>query len=85
MFKDKPPRLDLIFQRFNAPVYFITFNTHTRTSLFATPQVHAAFIEFCRSAGDFSYWRRTLRAYARPHSLVRMLWDWSCDDFEHMD
>jgi REP-associated tyrosine transposase len=53
MFKDKPPRLDLIFQRFNAPVYFITFNTHTRTSLFATPQVHAAFIEFCRSAGDF--------------------------------
>jgi hypothetical protein len=53
VFKRKPPRLDLIFQRFGAPVYFVTFNTHIRTSLLATPEVHAAFIEYCRGAADF--------------------------------
>jgi len=53
VFKDKPPRLDLLFQRFNAPVYFITFNTHTRTSLLAKPEVHEAFIEYCRRAANF--------------------------------
>ncbi len=53
VFKGKPSRLDLIFQRFGAPVYFVTFNTHIRASLLATPQVHAAFIEYCRSAADF--------------------------------
>jgi REP element-mobilizing transposase RayT len=53
VFKGKPPRLDLIFQRFGAPVYFVTFNTHIRASLLATPQLHAAFIEYCRSAADF--------------------------------
>src|SRR6266481_2607041 len=40
VFKDKPPRLDLIFQRSNPPVYFVTFNTHTRATLLATPEVH---------------------------------------------
>ncbi len=53
VFKGKPPRLDLIFQRFGAPVYFVTFNTQIRASLLATPQLHAAFIEYCRSAADF--------------------------------
>jgi REP element-mobilizing transposase RayT len=53
MFKDKPPRLDLIFQRLNAPVYFVTFNTHTRASLLATPEVHDGFVRYCRRAADF--------------------------------
>ena len=53
VFKDKPPRLDLIFQRSNAPVYFVTFNTHARAGLLATPEVHEAFIEYCRRAADF--------------------------------
>jgi len=53
MFKDKPPRLDLVFQRLNAPVYFVTFNTHTRISLLAKPEVHEAFITYCRRAADF--------------------------------
>jgi REP element-mobilizing transposase RayT len=52
-FKGKPPRLDLVFQRFNTPVYFATFNTHIRASLFATPEIHAAFIEYCRRAANF--------------------------------
>jgi len=53
VFKDKPPRLDLIFQRSNAPVYFVTFNTHMRASLLATPEVHAALIKYSRRAADF--------------------------------
>jgi putative transposase len=53
IFKDKPPRLDLIFQRFGAPVYFVTFNTHTRAGLLATPELHEVFVEYCRRAADF--------------------------------
>ena len=53
LFKDKPPRLQLVFQRSNAPVYFVTFNTHTRAKLLAQPDVHDAFVEYCRRAADF--------------------------------
>jgi putative transposase len=53
VFKDKPPRLELIFQRFNSPVYFVTFNTHVRARLLATNQVHEAFIKYCRRAAEF--------------------------------
>jgi len=53
VFKDKPPRLDLLFQRSNAPVYFVTFNTHTRANLLANPAVHAGFVGYCRRAADF--------------------------------
>ena len=53
VFKDKPPRLDLLFQRCNAPVYFVTFNTHTRANLLANPAVHAGFVGYCRRAADF--------------------------------
>jgi REP element-mobilizing transposase RayT len=53
VFKDKPPRLDLLFQRPNAPVYFVTFNTHTRANLLANPAVHAGFVGYCRRAADF--------------------------------
>jgi putative transposase len=53
VFKDKPPRLNLIFQRFNAPVYFVTFNTHIRATLLAKPEVHEAFLRYCRRAADF--------------------------------
>ncbi len=53
LFKHKPPRLELVFQRSNRPVYFVTFNTHTRASLLAQPEVHGAFIEYCGRAADF--------------------------------
>jgi putative transposase len=52
-FKDKPPRLDLIFQRFNAPLYLVTFNTHTRARLLAVLEVHEAFVLYCRRATNF--------------------------------
>jgi putative transposase len=51
LFKRKPSRLELV--RSNAPVYFVTFNSHTRASLLARPEVHEAFVEYCRRATDF--------------------------------
>lgn len=53
IFKDKPPRLDLVYGRPNAPVYFVTFNTHMRAKLLAAPQVHEAFVEYCWRAAEF--------------------------------
>jgi putative transposase len=53
MCKDKPPRLELIFQRFNASVYFVTFNTHIRANLLGNSEVHQALIKYCRRAADF--------------------------------
>ncbi len=53
VFKDKPRRLDLIFQWSNAPLYFVTFNTHARASLLATAEVREAFIKYCQRTADF--------------------------------
>jgi REP element-mobilizing transposase RayT len=45
-YKRTPPRLPVIFQRYDSPVYFVTFNTHARRPLLADAAVHAAFVEF---------------------------------------
>lgn len=42
-----------MYQRFNAPVYLVTFNTHTRAKLLATSEVQRAFVEYCHRAADF--------------------------------
>src|SRR5689334_19691550 len=42
-FKDSPPRLPVIFQRYDAPLYLVTFNTLLRRPLLACAAVHAAF------------------------------------------
>ena len=44
----RPPRLHQIFQRYDPPLYFVTFNTHNRKSLLANSDVHAAFVQFAR-------------------------------------
>ena len=51
--KAKPPRLGLLFARFEAPVYLLSFNTHTRRQVLATAAVHAAFIKYCHHAAKF--------------------------------
>ncbi|HEV2804719.1 MAG TPA: transposase [Chthoniobacterales bacterium] len=53
MIKRKPPRLELIFQRFDAPVFFVTFNTHRRQRILASVAVHDAFIVYCKRATQF--------------------------------
>jgi putative transposase len=45
-FKDTPPRLPVVFQRFDAPLYFVTFNTLLKRPLLANDSVHAAFRDY---------------------------------------
>jgi REP-associated tyrosine transposase len=42
----RPPRLDRVFQRYDPPLYFVTFNTHRRQKLLANPHVHSTLIRF---------------------------------------
>jgi putative transposase len=43
---NRPPRLDRIFQCYDPPLYFVTFNTHKRQKLLANAHVHVALIRF---------------------------------------
>ena len=45
---NRPPRLDRVFQRYDPPLYFVTFNTHKRQTLLANAHVHAALIRFAQ-------------------------------------
>lgn len=47
---ERPPRLQIIFQRHSVPLFFVTFNTHQRAALLATVPVHEAFLAFAREA-----------------------------------
>jgi putative transposase len=43
---NRPPRLK-IFQSYEAPLFFLTFNTRNRKPLLANDRVHRAFYGFC--------------------------------------
>ena len=45
-FKGKPPRLPVVFQSYDPPLYLATFNTLLRRPLLANDAVHAAFREY---------------------------------------
>ena len=47
---DRPPRLERIFQFYDAPLWFVTFNTHHRHKLLANQAVHERFVNFAREA-----------------------------------
>lgn len=44
----RPPRLDWIFQSYDPPLFFITFNTYRRRKLLANSRVHDALVTFAR-------------------------------------
>jgi putative transposase len=46
---DRPPRLEQIFQRYDPPLYFVTFNTYRRRQLLANERVHQQLIVFGQS------------------------------------
>lgn len=46
--KDTPPRLDQIFQQYDTPLYFVTFNTLHRKPLLDRQEVFDALIEYAR-------------------------------------
>ncbi len=45
---NRPPRLELVFQKYDPPLYFVTFNTHRRRKLLANRRVHSCLIEFAK-------------------------------------
>jgi putative transposase len=47
---ERPPRLERVFQRYDPPLYFVTFNTAKRSKFLANTAVHQAFIRFAREA-----------------------------------
>jgi putative transposase len=42
----RPPRLDWVFQQYDPPLYFVTFNTHNRRKLLANSRVQNALVNF---------------------------------------
>jgi REP element-mobilizing transposase RayT len=52
-FKGTPPRLPVLFQRFDTPLYFVTFNTLLKRPLLANDLVHAAFLNFAERGLKF--------------------------------
>ena len=53
-FGRRPTGLDEIFQRYDPPVYFVTFCTHRRRPVLATERTHLAFVQFAQRAVDFN-------------------------------
>ncbi|MGI8821597.1 MAG: REP-associated tyrosine transposase [Chthoniobacterales bacterium] len=51
-FPRRPPRLERVFPRDNAPIYFVTFCTYRRGSWLARDPVHRAFIQFGEAAAE---------------------------------
>jgi len=47
---DRPPRLERIFQEYQVPLWFLTFNTHRRNRLLDNDLVHTRFQNFCKKA-----------------------------------
>jgi putative transposase len=47
---DRTPRLHRVFQRYDPPLYFVTFNTHHRRKLLANTSVQNELIRFARKA-----------------------------------
>jgi REP element-mobilizing transposase RayT len=45
---NRPPRLHLVFQKYDPPLYFVTFNTYKRRKLLANARVHSSLIEFAK-------------------------------------
>ena len=52
--KAAPPRLSVIFQRFDAPLYFVTFNTLLKRPLLAHDSVHTAFRNYAERGLEFN-------------------------------
>ena len=46
---NRPPRLEP-FQKYDPPLYFVTFNTHRRKKFLANERVHGCFVEFAQAA-----------------------------------
>ena len=46
----RPPRLSTVFQKYDPPLFFVTFGTFNRIPVLADPAVHDRFIRFGKEA-----------------------------------
>ena len=51
--KDTPPRLPVVFQTYDPPLYLVTFNTLLRRSLLASDRVLGTFREYAERGLEF--------------------------------
>ena len=52
--KDTPPRLPVVFQSYDPPLYLVTLNTLLRRQLLACDAIHTAFREYAERGLAFS-------------------------------
>lgn len=52
-FKYTPPRLPVVFQNYDPPLYLVTFNTLLRRPLLACGEVHQAFRDYAEHGFSF--------------------------------
>jgi REP-associated tyrosine transposase len=78
---DRPPRLHQVFQRYDPPLYFVTFNTHQRQKLLANAHVHVALIHFAHEGevrgiglGRYVIMRMLKRALSSTIPVVAPHW-----------
>jgi putative transposase len=50
---DRPPRLHQVFQRYDPPLYFITFNTNRRRKLLANASVQNGLVHFAEKGQQY--------------------------------
>lgn len=80
--KKDPPRLDWIFQNYDPPLYFITFNTLYRKPLLARREIFDAFMTY--AAKNATQGRAVGRFVIMPdhiHLFVRIGKDSKLNDF----
>jgi REP element-mobilizing transposase RayT len=80
--KRTPPRLDSVFQQYNAPLYFVTFNTLYRRKLLARKEVLDVLVAY---AGKNAKQGRAMGRFVimpdHIHLFVRMGGDSRLSDF----
>jgi len=80
--KKDPPRLDRVFQNYDPPLYFVTFNTLHRKPLLARREIFDAFMAYAEK--NATYGRAVGRFVIMPdhiHLFVRIGKDSRLNDF----
>lgn len=81
-YKNDPPRLDRVFQNYDPPLYFITFNTLHRKPLLARKEIFDAFVAYAEK--NAAQGRAVGRFVIMPdhiHLFVRIGRDFKLNDF----
>ena len=80
--KDTPPRLDQVFQKYDTPLYFVTFNTLHRKPLLARQEIFDTFVAYAhKNEGQGRAIGRFVIMPDHIHLFVRIGHDSKLNDF----